>query len=385
MPRAASTVFAELGTTIFESMSRLAETHGAINLGQGFPDEGGPAGVVEEARSFLLSGNNQYPPMAGIVTLREAIARHEARHYGLVRDPKAEVLVTSGATEALAAALLGLVSPGDEVIVFEPLYDSYVPIIRRAGGVPVPVRLEPPGFRLDPVPLQRAVSDRTRVILINDPMNPAAKAFERAELEMVLRVAVEADAVLLCDEVYEHLVYGAPHIPLAALPGAAERTLKVGSAGKIFSMTGWKVGWLTGPAALVSVVARAHQYLTFTTPPNLQAGVAWGLDHAGDWVDDLTRTLEKKRDHFAAELTKLGMRVLPATGTYFLNVSLEGTEWAGRDAEYCRHLTEHGGVAAIPLSAFYVGEPVRDVVRFCFAKRYQVLDGALERLARAAR
>jgi aspartate/methionine/tyrosine aminotransferase len=385
MPKAPATVFAGLGTTIFESMSRLAETHRAINLGQGFPDEGGPSGVVEEARSFLLAGNNQYPPMAGLVTLREAIARHEDRCYGLTRDPKTDVLVTSGATEALASALLGLVSPGDEVIVFEPLYDSYVPIIRRAGGVPVPVRLEPPSFRLDPAALARAVSERTRVILINDPMNPAAKAFDRAELEAVVRVADSADAIILCDEVYEHLVYGREHVPIATLPGAGDRTLKVGSAGKIFSMTGWKVGWLTGPAALVSVVARAHQYLTFTTPPNLQAGVAWGLDNASAWVDELTRTLGEKRDKFAAGLTKLGMSVLPATGTYFLNVSLHGTEWEGRDAEYCRHLTEHRGVAAIPLSAFYVGEPVRDVVRFCFAKRYEVLDGALARLAHAAR
>lgn len=386
MPKTPTTVFAGLGTTIFESMSRLAEQHRAINLGQGFPDEGGPAAVVEEARAYLLSGNNQYPPMAGLVALRESIARHEKRHYALDRDPKTDVLVTSGATEALATSLLGLVSPGDEVVVFEPLYDSYVPIIRRAGATPVPVRLQPPDFHLDEAALTRAVTHKTRVILVNDPQNPAAKAFDRSELTAIVRAASAVDAVILCDEVYEHLVFGSrEHVPIATLDGAKERTLKIGSAGKIFSMTGWKVGWITGPAELVSVVARAHQYLTFTTPPNLQAAVAWGLDNAGDWVRNLTTELEKKRDHFDAGLRKLEMRPLPATGTYFLNVDLTNTEWAGRDAECCRFLTECRGVAAIPLSAFYVGEPTKDVIRFCVAKRYEVLDAALERLGRTER
>jgi N-succinyldiaminopimelate aminotransferase len=386
MPKNPTTVFASLGTTIFERMSRLAEEHRAINLGQGFPDEGGPAAVIEEARSYLLSGNNQYPPMAGLAGLREAIARHEMRHYALDRNPKTEVLVTSGATEALAASLLGLVSPGDEVVVFEPLYDSYVPMIRRAGATPVPVRLEPPDFRLDEAALGRAVGEKTRVILVNDPLNPAAKAFDRRERALIVGAARSVDAVILCDEVYEHLVYGGrKHEPIATLEDAKDRTLKIGSAGKIFSMTGWKVGWITGPADLVSVVARAHQYLTFTTPPNLQAAVAWGLDNAGDWIQGLTFELEKKRDHFAEGLRRLGMRPLPASGTYFLNVDLAGTEWAGRDADYCRFLTECRGVAAIPLSAFYVGDPARDAVRFCFAKRYDVLDAALERLGRTDR
>lgn len=380
-PRLPGTIFASLGTTIFETMSRLAEAHGAINLGQGFPDEGGPPGVIDEAARYLREGNNQYPPLAGLPALREAIARHEQRCYGLARDPKSEVIVTSGATEALAAALLALVEPGDEVIVFEPLYDSYVPMILRAGGVPVPIRLHAPAFSLDPAELRRKLSDKTRVILVNDPQNPAGKAWTDAELQAVAAAALDADAIVLCDEVYEHLVFdGRRHTPIASLPDLGPRTLKIGSAGKVFSMTGWKVGWITGPAALCSVVAKAHQYLTFTTPPNLQAGVAWGLDHASEWVEELTRSLESKRDHFGAGLRAAGLEVLPSGGTYFLNVDLAGTPWAGRDAEYCRDLTERRGVAAIPLCAFYLTTPPRDVVRFCFAKKRAVLEAALERL-----
>jgi len=381
MPRP-TTLFASLGTTIFESMSRLAEAHGAINLGQGFPDEPGPAPVIERAAEYLATGNNQYPPLAGLLALREAIARHEARRYGLERDARAEVLVTSGATEALASCLLGLLDPGDEAIVFEPLYDSYVPMIRRAGAVPVPVRLEAPTFALDADALRRAVTPKTRLILVNDPLNPAAKCFTRTELEAIAEVAREVDAFIVCDEVYERLAFdGRGHVPIASLPGAAERTLKIGSAGKMFSMTGWKVGWVTGPAALVSTVARAHQYLTFTTPPNLQAGVAIGLDEHDPWIDELARGLAQKRDHFTRGLERAGMRVLETQGTYFVNISLEGTSWEGRDAEYCRHLTANVGVAAVPVSAFYLSAPQTSVVRFCFAKRYEVLDAAIERLA----
>lgn len=381
MPPRSTTVFASLTTTIFESMSRLAEAHRALNLGQGFPDEGGPVAVVEEARRFLLEGNNQYPPMAGLLALREAIARHEARCYGLTFDPKTEVIVTSGATEALTAAILAFVSPGDEVIVVEPLYDSYVPIIRRAGGTPVPVRLSAPDWHLDPDAIARAASDKTRMILINNPQNPAGKVFTRAELEGIAAVARDRDAIILADEVYEHLVFdGAAHVPLASI--CPERTLKVGSAGKIFSMTGWKVGWLTGPADLVTVVARTHQYLTFTTPPNLQSAVALGLDREEAWIGALTAALQEKRDHFARGLRQLGMQVLPTAGTYFLCVDLSGTPWEDRDEAFCHDLTERRGVAAIPLGAFYVEAPSRNVARFCFAKKRELLDAALDRLAK---
>jgi aspartate/methionine/tyrosine aminotransferase len=375
------TNLATLGTTIFETMSRLAEAHGAVNLGQGFPDEGGPTSVVEEARRFLLQGNNQYPPMVGLLALRQAIAQHEAQHYGLVRDPATEVLVTSGATEALSAAILALVEPGDRVVVFEPLYDSYVPMIRRAGGVVVPLRLEPPDFAFGEELVTKLRASGAKLILLNDPQNPSAKAFTRDELAAIAAAARELDAFVLSDEVYEHLVFDdRPHIPIATLPDAAERTLKVGSAGKVFSMTGWKVGWLTGPARLVRAVARAHQYLTFTTPPNLQSAVAHGLVHEAPWIGALRASLQRKRDHLARGLTAAGMRVLPCAGSYFLDVDLSGTEWAGRDEEYARDLVEHRRVASIPLAPFYVDEPRRDLVRFCFAKRYEVLDAALERL-----
>lgn len=380
------TVFHDLGTTVFETMSRLAEAHGAVNLGQGFPDEGGPAEIVEEARRWLGEESNQYPPMAGLPVLRRAIAAHELAHYDLERDPQGEVLVTSGATEALGACILALVAPGDEVLVFEPLYDSYLPMIRRAGGVPVPVRLAAPAFALDAEALRRAASPRTRMILINDPQNPAGKAWSEAELAAVAAVAEERDAVLVCDEVYEHLVFdGRRHTPLAQRAALRGRALKIGSAGKIFSMTGWKVGWVTGPASLVGVVARAHQYLTFTTPPNLQAAVALGLARCGPWVEELTRALERKRDHLARGLGERGFRVLSAGGTYFLNVDLRGTPWEGRDDDFCRDLTERRGVTAIPLRAFYAEGPERSVVRFCFAKRYEVLDEALRRLELSAR
>lgn len=381
--RLPNTSLAGLSTTIFETMSRLSEASGAINLGQGFPDEGGPASVIEEARRWLASESNQYPPMAGLLALREAIAAHELSRYGLPRDPATEVVVTSGATEALGAALLALVAPGDAVLVIEPLYDSYVPMIRRAGGRPVALRLAPPGFALDLAALEEvARRESVRTILLNNPQNPAAKVFTRAELEGLARVAASLDAWIIADEVYEHIVFdGASHVPIATLADARDRTLKIGSAGKIFSMTGWKVGWVTGPAHLVASVARAHQYLTFTTPPNLQAAVALGLRQEGAWIDALTTTLAQKRDRLAAGLRAAGLAPLPAAGTYFLNVSIAGTPWEGRDTDYARDLTQRRKVAAIPLSSFYLDEPARDLVRFCFAKREPILDEAVRRLA----
>lgn len=374
-------IFAELGTTIFETMSRLAEAHGAINLGQGFPDETMPRAILEKACEAILTGSNQYPSMHGVPALRKAITAHEERHYGLKRKWDEDVVVTSGATEALAAAIFAFVGDGDEVIVFEPLYDAYVPLIRRAGGRAVPVRLEPPAWGLDPAALRKALTSKTRAILINDPLNPAAKVYDASELKAVAAIAQEADLIVIADEVYEHLTFdGRKHIPLSTLPGMNERTLKIGSAGKIFSATGWKVGWVTGPAALVKFVAKAHQFLTFTTPPNLQAAVAYGLDEWDAWAAGLKKSMQEKRDHLARGFTGAGMQVLPSQGTYFLSASLAGTKWAGRDDEYCRHITETARVAAIPMSAFYIERPNASTVRFCFAKKPDVLDGAIERL-----
>lgn len=374
-------VYAELGTTIFETMSRLSEMHGAINLGQGFPDETAPSPILEKACEAILTGSNQYPSMHGVPALRQAIAVHEERHWDLKRKWDEDVLVTSGATEALAASILAFVSAGDEVVVFEPLYDAYVPLIRRAGGRAVPVRLEAPNWSLDAVALRRAVSPKTRAILLNDPLNPAAKVYEAKELSAIAEVALEADLLVIVDAVYEHLTFdGRRHLPLPTLPGMNERTLKIGSAGKIFSATGWKVGWVTGPAALVKTVAKAHQFLTFATPPNLQLAVAYGLSEWDAWLTGLKKLMQGKRDHLARGLEQAGMQVLRSQGTYFLNGSLAGTPWAGRDAEYCRHITEHARVAAIPLSAFYIEKPEASTVRFCFAKKPEVLDGAIERL-----
>jgi len=374
-------IYAALGTTIFETMSRMAEAQGAINLGQGFPDETAPRAILEKACEAILTGSNQYPSMHGVPTLRKAIAAHEARHWGLTRAWDEDIVVTSGATEALAAAILAFVHEGDEVIVFEPLYDAYVPLIRRAGGRAVPVRLEPPGWGLDPVALRQALSPKTRAILLNDPLNPAAKVFDRDELNAIAAMAEDADLLVIVDAVYEHLTFdGRKHIPLAGLRGMNARTLKIGSAGKIFSATGWKVGWVTGPAALVRLVAKAHQFLTFTTPPNLQAAVAYGLDEWDTWITGLKTTMQEKRDRLAHGLGGAGMRVLPSQGTYFLTASLHGTKWAGRDDEYCRHITETARVTAIPLSPFYIEKPNASTVRFCFAKRPEILDGAIERL-----
>jgi len=374
-------VFAALGTTIFDIMSRLADANSAINLGQGFPDETGPREILAKAADAILSGNNQYPPMAGIAALRQAIAAHEKRHWTLDRVWNEEVVVTSGATEALAACILAFVSPGDEVIIFEPFYDAYLPLIRRAGGIAVPVRLEAPDWRLDERALRQALSPRTKALLLNDPLNPAAKVYDASELRLIADIAREADLVAIVDAVYEHLTFDdRPHIPLASLPGMNARTLKIGSAGKIFCVTGWKVGWITGPSDLIKLVAKAHQFLTFTTPPNLQAAVAYGLDEWDGWLSGLKNQMQEKRDHLAAGLAAAGMKVLPAQGTYFLNVSIEGTNWKGRDADYCRHITEHSRVAAIPLSAFYVDDPEASTVRFCFAKKFEVLDEAIRRL-----
>ena len=375
----ANPVLSAYGTTIFEVMSRLAVQHEAINLGQGFPDDRGPPDVLAAAARALTEGWNQYPPMMGLPELRRAVADHAGRFYGLTVDPLTEVMVTSGATEALAACLMGLLAPGDEAVLFQPLYDSYVPIIRHAGGVPRYVTLQPPDWRFTRADLERVFSPKTKLVVINTPQNPCAKVWSREELALLAEFLERFDAYAICDEVYEHLVFdGRAHVPLMTLPGMRERTLRIGSAGKTFSLTGWKVGYVTACPKLLQPVAKAHQFLTFTTPPNLQTAVAFGLAKPDAYFTGLAAEMQRRRDRLGAGLAGAGLKVLPAEGTYFVVADIEGL--ADDDAEFCRRITSEAGVAAIPVSAFYEENAPRHLIRFCFAKQDAVLDGAVERL-----
>ena len=375
-------VFADLPVSVFEVMSRLAREHGAVNLGQGFPDDPGPEDVRRRAAEAVVDGWNQYPPMMGLPELRQAIAAHYRHWQGLTLDPDSEVMVTSGATEAIAGSLFALIEPGDEVVLFQPLYDAYLPLVRRAGGVARFVRLEPPHWRFSESALAQAFSPKTKVVLFNNPLNPAGIVFPRQDLELLARFCQRFDAVAVCDEVWEHVVFdGRRHLPLIAIPGMRERCVKIGSAGKIFSLTGWKVGLVCAAPDLMRVLAKAHQFLTFTTPPNLQAAVAYGLAKADDYFTAMRRDFERSRDRFAGGLRALGFPVLACQGTYFLNIDLKPLGLNEDDESFCRRLVAEHKVAAIPMSAFYADDPIRSVVRFCFAKRDQTLDSALERLA----
>lgn len=376
-------LFANLPTSIFEHMSGLARDHRAVNLGQGFPDFGWPEDVLERAAAEVRGGWNQYPPMRGLPELREAIAAHYRRQEGL--DVTAEqVVVTSGATEALASSLIALIEPGDEVVLFQPLYDAYLPMVRRAGGVPRFVRLTPPDWRITAEALAEAFTDRTRLVVFNNPHNPTARMFDEAELGLLAEACVAHDALVLSDEVWEHVVFdGRRHVPLSTLPGMAERVVKVGSAGKIFSLTGWKVGWVIAAPPLAEAVARAHQFVTFSTAPNLQSAVAYGL---GKPIADIERTaadFAAARDRLQQGLEAEGFRVLPAEGTYFLTVDLTGSGIAAGDVEFCERAVAEAGVAAIPISAFYAEAPVTNVIRLCFAKKAETLGAGIERLGKA--
>ncbi|MBP7649996.1 MAG: aminotransferase [Phenylobacterium sp.] len=377
-------VFANLPTTVFEEMSGLARELGAINLGQGFPDGPGPLAIRQKAADEVLNGYNQYPPMAGLPGLREAVAGHYRRSQGLDLDWKTEVTITSGATEALAASFLALVRPGDEVVVFQPVYDAYLPLIRRAGGVPKLVRLEPPHWRFDRAMLEAAFTEKTRFVVLNNPINPAGVVLPREDLELLAEFVIAHDAVAICDEVWEQVVFdGARHIPLMSLPNMAERTVKIGSAGKMFGLTGWKVGFLCAAPDLTHALARAHQFLTFTTPPNLQAAVAFGLDDPGDWFTAMPAGLQRSRDRLAAGLTAEGFKVLPSQGTYFLNVDLAASGVSEPDRAFALRAVKEAGVAAIPVSALYEQDPVTRILRLCFSKGDATLDSGVERLARA--
>ena len=373
-------VFSSLPTSIFQHMTVLAMKHEAINLGQGFPDQDGPLSLRQVAAKQLLDGPNQYPPSKGMASLRQAVAAHAAKFYGLTYDPEDEVVITSGGTEAVTGSLMAMAGVGDEVVMIEPTYDSYRPMAEGAGAVVKAVKLQPPGWRLTEEALRAAITPKTRAILINSPHNPAGRAFSREELESLARVVTGTDIIVICDEVYEHLVYdGKPHVPLATLPGMRERCLKIGSAGKIFSLTGWKVGWVMGPRELVSVVTKAHQFLTFTTSPALQTGVAHGLTHEMDYPIQLTQRLQKNRDVLAAGLTKLGFEVQPCEGTYFLTAGI--TKLTNeKDFAFCERLIREAGVALIPLSAFFNSGTPDTFVRFAFCKQQALIEQSLERL-----
>ncbi|HCB06082.1 MAG TPA: pyridoxal phosphate-dependent aminotransferase [Nocardioides sp.] len=375
-----------IAPTIFTEMSALAVRTGSVNLGQGFPDQDGPPEVIAEAVRALEHGANQYAPGPGRPELRQAIARHQQRNYGLELDPDREVVVTTGCTEGIAAALLGLVEPGDEVVVLEPYYDSYLAMIQMAGGVRRPVTLREPDFRLDVDALRAAVTDRTRFVLLNSPHNPTGTVLTREELQAVADLALEHDLVVITDEVYEHLTFGVEHVPIATLPGMFERTLTLSSAGKSYSFTGWKVGWATGPPELVGAVLAAKQWLTFTSGSPLQPAVALALDEAPDFPRALGRDLQDRRDLLLKGLAGTGLAAYSPQGTYFASASVRDLGWPD-GMSFCLALPERAGVVAIPTQVFYddPADPAggRHLVRFAFCKDREVIEEGLARLAAA--
>jgi aspartate/methionine/tyrosine aminotransferase len=376
-------LYAAMPTTVFERMSARARETGAINLGQGFSDSNGPPDVVDAAARALTERSNQYPPSFGLPELREAVADHYRRHQGLDLTP-AEVTVTSGATEALAAAILALVTPGDEVVLFQPLYDAYLPLVQRAGGVPRLVRLAPPDWRITAEALDAAFSDRTRLVILNTPLNPAATIVPAGELRLLADRLLSSDAVIVSDEVWEHVIFdGARHLSPMHLPELRGRTVKIGSAGKIFSLTGWKVGWMCAAPALATPLARAHQFLTFTTPPNLQAAAAYGLAKQDGYFEATRADFARSRDRLTGALQSAGWAVLPSHATYFLSLDLAASAIPLDDVTVCDRLVSEFGVAAIPVSAFYAEDPVTHIIRLCFAKQDATLDAAAERLNKA--
>jgi N-succinyldiaminopimelate aminotransferase len=374
----------ELRPTIFAEMSALAARTGAINLGQGFPDEDGPEAVRNAAKRAIDEGANQYPPGRGIPALREAIADHQRRFYDVELDPDREILVTAGATEAIAATLLALLDDGDEVVTLEPFYDSYAAMIALAGGVHVTVPLRAPDFRPDLDELRDAVTDRTRIILINSPHNPTGTVLDRTTLELIVELAHEHDALIVTDEVYEHLVFGtAQHIPISTLPGARERTLTISSGGKTFSLTGWKIGWLSGPAELVDAVIAVKQFTTYVNGAPFQPAIALGLSLGDDYFTDAASALAAKRDLLSTGLRRAGFEVSRPDGSYF--VIADAAPLGFDDAvELCRRLPELAGVVGIPLTAFVRPERhagYRSLVRFAFCKRTDVLERASAQLS----
>ena len=379
-------IFANEPVTIFTVMSAMANEHGAINLGQGFPDGNGPDWIRKAAAEAIVDGPNQYPPMAGLPELRQAVAQQNKRFYGLDVDWESEVIVTSGATEALADCFLALINPGDEVVIIEPAYDSYAPFIRALGATPVFVQLSPPDWHMNEQALRQAFSEKTKLIVINTPMNPTGKVFSSAELSLIADLLIEYDAYAVCDEVYEHLIFeDHKHIPIMALPDMYERCIRIGSAGKTFSLTGWKIGYITAAKQNAEVIAKAHQYTTFTTVPALQKAIAEGLNTENQYFDALAGDMQGMRDFLRQGLEQLGFNLLPCHGTYFLTADFSSFDFSGSDISFCEYLTKEAGVAAIPVSVFYDPGSLdipTNLIRFCFCKDKQILEQALERLRR---
>jgi N-succinyldiaminopimelate aminotransferase len=374
-------------TTIFSEMSELAVATGSLNLGQGFPDTDGPPELVRVATEAMVAGRNQYPPSQGVPELRAAIATHQATWYGIEVAPEDQVLVTTGATEAIAASFLALCEPGDEVVMFEPSYDSYAACASMAGAIPRLVRLHPPDWSFHPDELAAAFGPRTRLVLLNSPHNPTGKVFTTTELAQIAELCCTHDVLAVTDEVYEHLVFDGTHLPLATFPGMAERTLAISSGGKTFSFTGWKVGWITGPAPLISAVRAAKQFLTYTSGAPFQLAIAHGLSMPVEAITQLGAELETKRDLFCDGLAKLGFTVYRPAATYFATTDIAAVAPGLHAYDFCRALPQRCGVVAIPSSVFYgagtpgAPAPGQTLVRWAFCKRVDVLEEALSRLA----
>ncbi|MFI5084911.1 MAG: aminotransferase class I/II-fold pyridoxal phosphate-dependent enzyme [Actinomycetales bacterium] len=375
-----------LGVTIFEEITTLAMQTGAINLGQGFPDEDGPAAIRDAAREAISAGANQYAPGKGLPVLREAIAAHQRRFYGLEPDPETEIVATTGATEAIASALLALAGPGDEVLTFEPFYDAYAAIIGLSGATHTTVMLPTPDFQPDPEVLAAAFSNRTKVVLLNNPHNPTGAVFGRETLQQVVDLAAKYGAVIVTDEVYEHLTFGVPHLPVATLPGAAERTLTISSAGKTFSLTGWKIGWMSGPADLVAAARTVKQFLSYSSGTPFQGAIALGLGLDDSFYTGIADVLRAKRDLLSEGLRAAGLHVYPSAGTYFINADTAALGITDATA-LARRLPALVGVAAIPVPVFchpQHADRYRSVLRFAFCKKTEVLAEAARRIATLA-
>ena len=376
-------LYEQMATSVFERMSQAAAKHGAVNLGQGFPDFGWPPEILDAAARAVVDGSNQYAPSRGLPALREGVAAHYGRHHGLGLTAD-NICVTSGATEALAASILATVSPGDEVIVMTPAYDAYAPLIRRAGGVVREVALQPPGWRVERSALEGAVTPKTRALIFNNPHNPTGRLFDADELAAVAEVAIANDLIVIADEVWEHILLdGQRFVPISSLAGMAGRTFKCGSAGKIFSLTGWKIGWLVASPEMATLAARAHQFLTFASAPNLQAAVAYGLNDGDEWLEPMRERFSRARDRMTEGLESAGYSVLPSASTYFLCVDLAASGISFDDEAFAKLAVEQAGVAVVPLSPFAEQDAPRHMIRLCFAKQDETIDAGVEALGHA--